>query len=271
VQLEGIGHAYRGAGDVLAGVDLRVEPGRPAVITGANGSGKSTLLRVVAGCLRPARGRVRGRPDVVGYLPAPFPTTPRLSVRRTLRHLDAVHGLPSGASSPALRALGFTGDLAGPVAALSTGNATKVGLAQALAVGTGLVVLDEPWTALDDAAADALTELLAERRSPALTVIADHSGRAAALPGATTHRLHHARLTDQADETVAFPGWTHIELNCRGPADVVVRRLPAAVTARCTGHGLHAVVGTPHADAWLAAALAQGCSVVAVHRSAEPP
>jgi ABC-2 type transport system ATP-binding protein len=268
VELVGIRHRHRGAGEVLAGVDLRVRAGHPTVVVGGNGSGKSTLLRIAAGALHPGGGTVQGRAAVVGYLPAPFPATSRFTAGRYLAHLDALHGLAPGSARPLLDALRFTGDPDGPVSALSTGNAAKVGLAQALAPGTGLVVLDEPWTALDDAAAEALTGLLAERATTTEILVADHTGRAAHLPGAVTHRLEGGRLAavDGPDSTVPIPHWAHIELVCREPAAIVVRRLPPSAGSESSGSVLTATVAVDEADAWLAAALAAGCSVLTVAR-----
>ena len=272
MELVGIRHRHRGAGEVLAGVDLTVRVGAPTVVVGGNGSGKSTLLRIAAGALHPCGGTVHGRAAVVGYLPAPFPATTRFTVARYLDHLDALHGFARGAARPLLDALHFTGDLDGPVAALSTGNLAKVGLAQALAEGLGLAVLDEPWTALDDPAADALTALLTERAASAEVLIADHTGRAALLPGATTLRLEGGRLAAVAvavaDPTVPIPRWAHIELACREPAAVVARRLPSPALSESVGSVLRVTVAVAEADAWLAAALAQGCSVVTVARGA---
>lgn len=176
-----------------------------------------------------------------------------------------------------LDALGFTGAQDEPVAALSTGNVQKVGLAQALAVVDGLVVLDEPWTALDGDAAHALSALLAERTASTL-VIADHTGRAAALPGATTHRLADGRLSPlgvapsrvaQGDSRVdpdAAPPWTVIEVVCRDRAVPP----PAAERAHWNGVVLVVVVAARDVDAWLRAALASGCSVLSVRRTTEP-
>lgn len=270
MELVGVRHRYRGVGVVLDGVDVTLRAGRPAVVVGANGSGKSTLLRVAAGSLHPDGGRVHRRPAVTGYLPSPFPATSRFPVGGYLDHLDRLHGLAAGTSTAMLDALRFTGGLDAPVAALSAGNATKVGLAQALAPGVGLVVLDEPWTALDAAAAGALTTLLTERAATTEMLVADHTGRAACLPGAVTHRLEDGRSTPVAgaDATAPIPPSAHIELSCREPAAVVVRRLPGAMITECAGPVLTATVGLADVDAWLAAALAEGCSVVAVARRA---
>lgn len=69
IRAERLSNRYRRGPLVLAGADLALEPGVPAVLACANGSGKSTLLSIVAGCSTPTAGRVWGRPRVVGYLP----------------------------------------------------------------------------------------------------------------------------------------------------------------------------------------------------------
>ncbi|WP_433798954.1 ABC transporter ATP-binding protein [Actinomycetospora sp. CA-084318] len=261
MRLHGVRHRHRGTGWVLDGVDLRTVPGRPVVVTGGNGTGKSTLLRIAAGVLRPTAGVVAGRPAVVGLLPTPFPTT-RLSVRRLLHHLDAVHGLRRGAALDVLDHLGVDDDLDGPVDGLSAGTRTKVGLAQALAVHRGLVVLDEPWTALDDEAADAVGALLAAP-APREVLVADHSGRAAALPGAVVHRLADGTLTRVVPRPV---GRTRIAVSCDGRTAAA---LPPVTTRRHEGDVLVVTVPAPDVDRWLASALAAGCSVVDVTRLPE--
>jgi hypothetical protein len=54
---------------------------------------------------------------------------------------------------------------------------------------------------------------------------------------------------------------------CRGPAELAVRRLPAVTGSTCSGDLLTASIAQGDVDGWLAAALAAGCSVVAVRRA----
>ena len=133
-------------------------PGETVVVLGRNGAGKSTLLQLAAGVLRPVRGAVRDRPAGrrLGAralprrpavhrraVPAPDGRGPRPARRRRRgRRLDrAARAQPSTADTR--------------LADLSKGTAQKVGLAQALLVPPGLLVLDEPWEGLDAVARDA--------------------------------------------------------------------------------------------------------------------
>jgi ABC-type multidrug transport system ATPase subunit len=276
IRLAGVRKRYRGRLEVLAGVDLELVPGRPVAVVGGNGTGKSTLLRIVAGCTAPTAGTVSGRPRVVGFLPGGFPASPRMPVRAYLRHLAALHGVRAADAArdadSLLDALRFTGDLDAPVARLSTGNAQKVGLAQALTCRAELLVLDEPWSNLDASAAAALDARLgAELARGAGLLVADHTGRAGALPAATVLRLAGGVLSPAAVESdMHATGHTVVELLCPDGAADTLRRLPPVDDCR-TGPGW-LVVRLParHGDALLTAALAAGCSVVGVRRDGRP-
>src|SRR5882672_4728944 len=67
LRLHGVVAGY-GAGDILKGVDLSVEPGTVTCLIGPNGAGKSTLLKSVSGLLRPSRGRVVYRDQEINQL-----------------------------------------------------------------------------------------------------------------------------------------------------------------------------------------------------------
>ena len=265
VALCGVRKRYPGRGEVLAGIDLEIASGVPVCVAGGNGAGKSTLLRIAAGCASASAGRVTGRPPVVGYLPQALPSLPRMTVLAYLGHHAAMHGRARHAHGALelLDELGFTGDRSAPMATLSTGNLQKVGLAAALGCDPGLAVLDEPWTSLDVAAVAALERLLASRAAggPAL-LLADHTGRAAALPGANRLRLVDGRLAGDQPR----PEWTTVVLRCPGDPAAVLAALPP-VTRHWDEDGLLGLrLPATGGDALLAAALVQGCSVIAVRR-----
>jgi ABC-2 type transport system ATP-binding protein len=151
---------------VVRSVSRDVLPGRLIRLEGRNGSGKSTLLRVAAGVSLPSTGRVTGRPHT-GYVPERFPGGLPFSGRDYLLHLARVHGLRGPAAARAvdewLDRLGAAGYAGQPLRALSKGMCQKVALAQALLARPGLLVLDEAWTGLDQAARGELDAAVAER------------------------------------------------------------------------------------------------------------
>jgi len=175
---------------VVRDLSLDVPPGRLIRLEGPNGSGKSTLLRVAAGVTRPSAGRVTGRPHT-GYVPERFPGGLPFSGRDYLLHLARVHGLRGPAAARRvdewLDRLGAASFAAQPLRALSKGMCQKVAIAQALLARPGLLVLDEAWTGLDQAARGALDAAVAERVAEGGTVMfVDHDQ--ARLAGRITER-----------------------------------------------------------------------------------
>lgn len=274
MRLVGIHHAYASGAVALQGVDLDVDGGVPTVLRGGNGAGKSTLLRIAAGAETPTGGVVEDRPAVVGYLPDRFPARLRLPPRRWLDHLARVRRLdPDEVADRAdglLEELGYAGDDDEPMAELSKGNAQKIGLVQAMACDPGLLVLDEPWSGLDDDAADALTGLLAARTGA--TLVTDHTGTALDLPGSRVHRLRRGRLATASDpESVPLPAapppgaMMRIDMACAGdPRPLLERVLPPARVEGAAPGRFTVRVPAPESDAWLGAALAAGCAVRSV-------
>lgn len=163
---------------VVRDVSLDVPPGRLIRLEGRNGSGKSTLLRVAAGVSLPSTGRVTGRPHT-GYVPERFPGRLPFSGRDYLLHMARVHGL-RGATGPRradewLERLGAASYADQPLGSLSKGMCQKVAIAQALIPSPGLLVLDEAWTGLDQAARGALDAAALERVADGGTVLfVDH-------------------------------------------------------------------------------------------------
>ncbi|AEA22917.1 ABC transporter related protein [Pseudonocardia dioxanivorans CB1190] len=276
VRLEGVRKRYgRRSSEVLVGIDLHLRPGRPVVLRGGNGSGKSTLLRIAAGASSPTAGRVVGRPRTVGYVPDRLPAQQRMPVGVYLRHLAAIHGAGPDAVREAtelLAVLGFTAGAATPMLQLSKGNAQKVGLAQALTCGAGLVVLDEPWSGLDADASPALAARLdAMSAAGTVVLVADHTAHGPRLAGAQVYRVEAGTLRPEEPAPVADE-ITVIELAGDGDPRAAVRTLPPGAETRVVpGPGpaswrLRLRVPASEGDAVLAAAIARGATVLAVRR-----
>ncbi|CRK58301.1 Ferric iron ABC transporter, ATP-binding protein [Alloactinosynnema sp. L-07] len=147
-----------GATRVLRGVDLTVPSGSLAAVLGPSGCGKTTLLRVVAGFLRPDGGEVRLGGRVVTTVP---PERRRATVvpqeGALFPHLsvgaNVGYGLPRAGRearvAEMLDLIGLNGYAKRRPAELSGGQQQRVALARALAPHPDLVLLDEPFSALD--------------------------------------------------------------------------------------------------------------------------
>lgn len=159
----------RGPLPVLGGVDLRVRPGELVCVVGPSGCGKSTLLSVVAGLLRPDRGRVLvGGLDVTG-------TPARTAFMPQQDHLFAWHTVCDNVAlglrvqgvrrrdararaRDVLAEFGLESFADARPDELSGGMRQRAALARAVLQGRDVVLLDEPFGALD-----ALTRLDAQR------------------------------------------------------------------------------------------------------------
>jgi molybdate transport system ATP-binding protein len=169
---------------------LRVAPGERLALFGPSGAGKTTLLEVIAGLVRPRRGRVQlgarvltstEAPKVfvppwqrrVGLLRQDPGLFPHLSVRGNL-----CYGLgadPSGRElAQVADALGISAVLSAMPVRLSGGQAHRVALGRLLLAHCDALLLDEPYTGLDASLRRSLTELVAElvdaRAVPAVLV-----------------------------------------------------------------------------------------------------
>ncbi|MFI6521243.1 ATP-binding cassette domain-containing protein [Spirillospora sp. NPDC050679] len=210
---------------VLREVSLDLPPGRIVEVTGRNGAGKSTLLRLIAGLRDPRRGTVTGRPERVGYAPERFPVDQPFTVRAYLRHMAAMQGVPASAAEPWAERLAFGHLLETRLPELSKGSAQKIGLAQALLPGPGLLVLDEPFAGLDAETRDALPGLVAELAEGGTTVVvSDHQRCLEDLPG-----VERVRVADGSVTAVgAAAEWTTLEVVVRADeADTVETKLRA--------------------------------------------
>jgi len=256
---------------------LAVEAGQVLAILGPNGAGKSTVLGVLAGLLRPERGRVElgGRVLTDTATGTEVPTHRRrvgLLAQQPLLfpHLTAAANVAFGprcagvdrrtADRTARRWLAEVdaGELADRrPAQLSGGQAQRVALARALAGEPELLLLDEPLAALDVDSAPAMRALL--RR-----VVRD-AGRTTVL---VTHHVLDALVL--ADHVLVLTGGAAVE---QGPARDVLARPRSGFAARVAGlnlvRGTAAAGGLRTADGTLVAGLCseplvEGAAAVAV-------
>ena len=157
--VEHAGRRFPGGTEALHDVSLRVERGDFIALLGPSGCGKSTLLRLLAGLDRPDAGIVRwdAGPPAPGRIGMVFqdPTLlPWASAAENVRLPLRLRGLPRAESdasvAAALDRVGLAGFAAARPRALSGGMRMRVSLARALVPRPDLLLLDEPFAALDE-------------------------------------------------------------------------------------------------------------------------
>lgn len=162
---------------VLRGLDLSVSGGEARALVGGNGSGKSTLLSLVAGVLRPQRGRVRnGLADRQALLPqSPKAVLARETVREELSEWADGASYGEAEVAAALDELGLTGAAERHPYDLSGGQQQMLALKKLLLCRPHLLLLDEPTKGLDDAARSWVArEVIRARDAGATVLLATH-------------------------------------------------------------------------------------------------
>ncbi|MEU1970204.1 ATP-binding cassette domain-containing protein [Microbacterium sp. NPDC019599] len=180
-------------GDTRAvdGIDLTVPAGTFYGIVGPNGAGKTTTLSLIAGLLRPDKGSiavggVNAKADptrakrVMGVLPDRLRTFDRLTGRQLLYYYGVLRGLPSATVESRIadlaRAFDLTEALGRSVSDYSAGMSKKVMLAGALIHSPRLLVLDEPFEAVDPVSSAVILDILSAYVAHGGTVILSSHG-----------------------------------------------------------------------------------------------
>jgi len=170
---------------VLAGLDLDVADGDFLVVTGPNGSGKTTLLRLCVGLAAPTSG-VLDIPDrsVIGYLGHEPLVYRELTALENLNLYGRLYRIPERREriGMLLERFGLWGARNERTGSFSRGMLQRLGLCRTLLHEPALLVLDEPYSSLDDEGTALLDSELADLRPTRTFVVATHdSTRVAAL------------------------------------------------------------------------------------------
>jgi len=163
---------------VLRGLDFELPRGGFLLVTGANGSGKTTLLRLCAGLALPTAGEldVDAPREQVGFLGHEPLVYRELTALENLDLYGRLYRIPERREriGMLLERFGLWEARADRVASYSRGMTQRLALCRALLHEPTLLVLDEPFTALDAEAAALVDRELAERRDRATFVVATH-------------------------------------------------------------------------------------------------
>ena len=181
VAVEGVWKFY-GDYPALRDVRLTAEPGACLALIGRNGAGKTTLLRTIAGFSRPGRGRIlilghepreTETRRALGFIGHGIAVYDELSAVENLILFGRLYGLPDPRRT-ALEWLERTGLLKvrdGLVREFSRGMRQRLAVARAFLHDPSVLLLDEPFTALDDRAIAVLQTVLREGLAQGKTIV----------------------------------------------------------------------------------------------------
>jgi energy-coupling factor transport system ATP-binding protein len=189
VSVEGLVHDYPDGVRALNGVTLRVGAGESVALVGQNGSGKTTLVRHLNGLLRPTAGQILvGGVDAAGRRVAElaaqvglvfqdpdrqiFSGTVRAEVEFGARNLGLRGERLDGAVREALEAVGLSGEEATNPYDLGGSRRKLLAVASVLAMGTPILVLDEPTTGQDRNGVARIRDVVGQAHAAGRTVIA---------------------------------------------------------------------------------------------------
>jgi NitT/TauT family transport system ATP-binding protein len=238
--LDGVLVRYPGRAP-LGPVDLTIAPGEIVAVVGASGAGKSTLLRLLAGLEPPSEGAVKraeGRTGFVFQSATLMPWADALSnVALPLELTGMARTEARARAAQALTAVGLGDRLDARPRQLSGGMAMRVALARALVTGPDLLLLDEPFAALDSVTRRRLIEDLhrlwtARTPRPAIVFVTHDveeavylAGRAVVLDSAT------GRVAATLDSPGTLPrpdGW-RAAAEYRSAVEALARALAATM------------------------------------------
>jgi heme exporter protein A len=166
---------FFGERPVLHGLNLTLQAGEAAVIVGRNGVGKSTLIKIFCGLSRPSAGRLllfgqeprtmaAGQFRRIGVLLHQSLLYPKLTSRENMEFYSELFAIPEAAAHARrwLERVGLERAADEPVSALSRGMEQRLSIARAMLADPDLILLDEPFAAMDADGAALVSSLIRE-------------------------------------------------------------------------------------------------------------
>jgi heme exporter protein A len=223
VGVEGVWKFY-GDYPALRNVSLSAAPGACLALIGRNGAGKTTLLRTIAGFSRPGKGKItifgNGPRDtqtrrLMGFIGHGISVYDELSALENLMLFGKLYGVadPKKTALEWLERTGLGRVKDGLVREFSRGMRQRLAVARAFLHGPKVLLLDEPFTSLDDRAIAVLQRLLHEALADGKTIVMSTHQLREALELAThvalLNRGQVAFHGPRTPEMVADPGWVY--------------------------------------------------------------
>jgi ABC-type multidrug transport system ATPase subunit len=164
----------------IRGITVSFASARLYVVLGDNGAGKSALLRMVAGLMEPSQGsvtllgakRIRDVAHRIGYMGHAPLLYDELSGMENLRYFAGLYGIHNDeVSREAMRRVGLDPDLARRVGQYSQGMRQRLSLARAVLHNPELILLDEPFSNVDQSSAREMAAILGRVRDEGKTIL----------------------------------------------------------------------------------------------------
>jgi thiamine transport system ATP-binding protein len=209
--LENLAFAHPGKAPAYC-LTMSAAPGEVTAISGPSGAGKSTLLDLIAGFLRPTGGRlVLDGLDLVPLPPERRPVSILFQSETLFEHLSAARnvalGLPPGVPRPdremrirsALEEVGLAEIGPQRASTLSGGQKQRVALARTLLRARPVLLLDEPFSALDDETRHTVRDLVGTltARHNWITILVSHHAEDVAALARRCYRMEAGRLVPE--------------------------------------------------------------------------
>ncbi|HWQ52974.1 MAG TPA: heme ABC exporter ATP-binding protein CcmA [Bryobacteraceae bacterium] len=223
VEVEGVWKFY-GDYPALRDIGLKAEPGVCLALIGRNGAGKTTLLRIMAGFSQPGKGRIGifghtpREPEArrrMGFIGHGISVYDELSAIENLTLFGRLYDLPAPRRSAEewLERTGLAHVRDGLVREFSRGMRQRLAVARAFLHDPDVLLMDEPFTALDDRAIAVLQTLLHDALAQGRTIImSTHQLREALELATDVALLNRGRVAftgPRTAEMLADPGWVY--------------------------------------------------------------
>jgi heme exporter protein A len=223
IEVEGVSKFY-GDYPALRDISFSVEPGACLALLGRNGAGKTTMLRIIAGLSVPAKGKVsvlgiavreQEARRKIGVLGHGIGIYDELSAIENLKLFAKIYAVPNAqrAAEEWLAKTGLEKVASGLVREFSRGMRQRLAVARVFLHDPQVLLLDEPFTALDDRAIALLQSLLREAlRSGKTVVMSTHQLREALELATHVGLINRGRLAysgERTAEMVEDPAWLY--------------------------------------------------------------